>query len=118
MDMIRSLHQTGMDNTNQVSRHTFHAGDNNQAASFAELLKVNPSWIALGKRKSTFDFENLGKKSIYEILKHNSKAFLRKEKQHIDGFKYAQKAQKKTLDMINANSAASLAPINTGGNQS
>ena len=60
----------------------------------------------------------MGKKSIYEILKHNSKAFLRKEKQHIDTFKLAQKLQKKNLDVMNANSAAHLVPINNNGNLS
>lgn len=69
--------------------------------------------MALGKRKSTVDIENLPKRSIQEILKQNSKAFLRKERQHIDGFKKAQSIQKKNLDIINANSMASLAPIKT-----
>jgi len=51
------------------------------------MLAVNPSWAAVGSRKSTVD--NVDKQTIYKLLYNNSKAFLEKEKTHIDTFRKA-----------------------------
>ena len=54
----------------------------------------------------------MDKKTIYDLLKKNSEAFVKKENKHISGFRKAQSYQKKNLDwMMNANHSVTLAPI-------
>ena len=56
----------------------------------------------------------MDKQTIYEMLKKNSEAFVKKEVKHITGFRQAQINQKKNLDWImTKNTSVTLAPIHT-----
>ena len=91
--------------SNQPSSNTLHPND--RKASFGQMIKVNPSWTNIGIRKSTIDV--VDKQTIFGMLYQNSKTFLHKEREHIDGFRKAQNIQKKNLDWMASKTTNSVA---------
>jgi len=97
----------------RLSRHTFHVQSvSRHDASAQHLLNVNPSLVNLVGASQGKPLRDVDRATIYSILQQNSQAFLKQERQHIDGFRKAQSIQKKNLDwMISSNSSIQLAPL-------